>query len=128
MKKSCKYCGVVDENHICPHRKDSRQKEPTQIRRFRNSKVWVSKSIEIRERDKYLCQVCLTDKYDTVMTLNFKKLEVHHIAPLSQDYNKRLDNDNLITLCSYHHHLADNGYIPAEELSEIVKANNKAKK
>ena len=128
MLKTCKYCGrVVDEDHKCSL-KPERKKEDTKLRMFRNSKGWVSKSIEIRERDKYLCQVCLMDKYDSIMTFNFKKLEVHHIIPLATDFDKRLDNDNLITLCSYHHHLADKGHIPAEELSEIVKAKDKAKK
>jgi hypothetical protein len=45
---------------------------------------------------------------------------VHHIIPLAEDYNKRLDNDNLITLCNYHHKLAEDNQIPREELQEII--------
>ena len=121
MLRSCKYCGrIVDENHKCPM-KPKRKEEDSNIRRFRNSKSWTKKSEEIRERDRHLCQVCLLNKYDTMMTFNFKKLEVHHIIPLSKDFNKRLDNDNLITLCSYHHHMAEKGEIPVKELMGIVK-------
>ena len=101
--------------------KPKRKEEDSNIRRFRNSKSWTKKSEEIRERDRHLCQVCLLNKYDTMMTFNFKKLEVHHIIPLSKDFNKRLDNDNLITLCSYHHHMAEKGEIPVKELMGIVK-------
>lgn len=121
MKRTCKYCGIVDENHICPHRKEYKKKEFTQARKFRNSKSWQTKSQEIRQRDRHLCRICMIDKYNTVNQLNYKKLEVHHIISLEQDYSKRLDNDNLITLCSYHHHMAEAGDIPAEELQRLAK-------
>ena len=45
---------------------------------------------------------------------------MHHIIPLEEDYNKRLDSDNLITLCRYHHELAEKGEISREELQEII--------
>ena len=52
--------------------------------------------------------------------LNYKAVEVHHIVPIEEDFNRRLDNDNLISLCSYHHHMADKGQIPREVLQNIV--------
>ena len=123
MYKTCKYCGkVVDENHQCPNKREYRKKEEsTRARRFRNSKAWMRKSIEIRERDRYLCCVCMSGKYDTIQTLNYKNLEVHHIIPIEADYDKRLDNDNLITLCQWHHKMAEAGKIPVEELQELVR-------
>ena len=45
---------------------------------------------------------------------------MHHIISLEEDYNKRLDSDNLITLCRYHHELAEKGEISREELQEII--------
>lgn len=123
MKRSCKYCGkIVDENHICPSKRDYRKKEEsTRARRFRNSKSWMRKSIEIRERDRYLCRVCMSNKYDTIQTLNYKNLEVHHIIPIEADFDKRLDNDNLITLCQWHHKMAEANKIPREELLKLVE-------
>lgn len=122
MYKTCSRCmKVVPEEHICPYKKDRRIKESSQIRRFRNSKGWINKSIEIRERDRYLCQVCINNLYYTINTYNYNKLSVHHIISLEKDFTKRLDNDNLITLCDYHHKLAEKGEIPVKELQELIK-------
>lgn len=120
MLKTCSRCGIVPEDHICPYKhyrnKDSSEKADS----FRKSKQWTNKSLEIRERDRYLCQICLRKLYNTIRQYNYDKLEVHHIVSLNEDYNLRLDNDNLITLCCYHHKLADRGLIPRELLSKIV--------
>ena len=45
---------------------------------------------------------------------------MHHIIPIEENYDKRLDENNLITLCRYHHEMAESGEIPREELQEIV--------
>ena len=117
---TCKYCGIVPRGHICPYRRSRQKSGDRQIDRFRKTKQWTEKSIEIRQRDRYLCRVCEANLYHTVNQLNWKNLEVHHIVPLCEDYNKRLDNDNLITLCKYHHTMADSGEIPREELFKLV--------
>lgn len=77
--------------------------------------LWTRKSIEIRERDKYLCQVCLREG-----VYNFEGLQVHHAVPLEQDYDKRLDNDTLITLCAYHHEMAERKEISKEVIMGII--------
>ena len=79
------------------------------------------KSIEVKQRDRFLCQICLRNLYDTIDWLNFKTVEVHHIVSINEDYNKRLDVENLVTLCSYHHKMADKGEIPKQVLLDIVK-------
>ena len=66
-------------------------------------------------RDKYLCQVCLKNNIYT-----YNNLQIHHIIPINIDYSKRLDSDNLITLCTYHHHQAEKGLITREQLLEII--------
>ena len=80
------------------------------------------KSIEVKQRDRFLCQICLRNLYNTISWLNYKTVEVHHIVEIKEDYNKRLDVDNLITLCSYHHKMADKGEIPKQVLMDIVKS------
>ena len=117
---TCSRCGIVKRGHICPYKAHRKKERDTQADKFRKSKRWTNKSIEIRQRDKYLCVVCMANRYNTIRQYNFDKLEVHHITPLHEDYNKRLDNDNLITLCKYHHNLAENGDIPREELQELI--------
>ena len=117
---TCSRCGIVKRGHICPHRIYKKRNRDTQADKFRGSKAWTNKSIEIRQRDKYLCVVCMANLYNTINQFNYDKLEVHHITPINEDYNKRLDNDNLITLCVYHHRLADSGQIPREELQNLI--------
>ena len=120
MRKTCKYCGIVEEDHICPYRKSRKKTGDRQSDKFRKSKAWTNKSIEIRQRDRYLCKVCEANLYNTIRQFNYDKLEVHHIIPINEDYNKRLDNDNLITLCCYHHKMADKGEISREELQNLL--------
>jgi predicted restriction endonuclease len=47
-------------------------------------------------------------------------LEVHHAVPLETDYDKRLDDDNLITLCERHHEMAERGDIPLDVIRRII--------
>nr|WP_237068746.1 HNH endonuclease [Lysinibacillus sphaericus] len=54
------------------------------------------------------------------MQYNFTDLEVHHIEPIANAWDKRLEDDNLISLCRYHHELAEKGTIPAKELKNII--------
>lgn len=69
----------------------------------------------LKERDSYLCQVCKdNDRY------NYDDLEVHHIVPLEEDCNLRLDDDNLITLCVAHHKQADRGEISEEYVKGLI--------
>ena len=121
MLKTCKICGVVEEGHRCPYRKNRTKTKDRQSDKFRNTAIWQRKRDEIKQKSKYLCEVCLDGKHHTLNTINYKNLEVHHIVPLGEDYSKRLDNDNLICLCSFHHKMAENGIITKEELMEIVK-------
>ena len=68
-------------------------------------------------------EMCIRDRYNTNYRYTYKELEVHHIIPIEEDYSKRLDDTNLITLCRYHHELAEKKEIPGEELLEIVAGN-----
>jgi len=49
----------------------------------------------VMARDKYCCQKCGC-KWDLV---------VHHIIPVSEDWNMALEKDNLVTLCVDCHNL-----------------------
>ncbi len=118
MLKTCSVCGKIhDFNKVCRRQKPKKKSEAN---KFRKTNRWTEKSRSIRQRDKYLCQVCLSGKYDTNYRYTYKELEVHHIVPLEEDYSKRLDSNNLITLCRYHHEMAEKGQIPREELQEMV--------
>ena len=57
----------------------------------------------------------------------FQKLEVHHIIPISKDWNKRLKNGNLITLCTQCHYMADHEEISISELLSMVDKGHENK-
>lgn len=119
MLKGCSHCGGRHQRgQVCP-KKPATTKKITYIDKFRRGRQWRHKSIEIRERDKYLCQVCLREKYNTRLKYNFKGIEVHHIISIKDDWRRRLDNNNLISLCRYHHEMAEKGDIPQVELFEM---------
>lgn len=50
----------------------------------------------------------------------FRGLSVHHIVPIEEDYSLRLDNDNLITLCSLCHSIAETGGIERRYLRSLA--------
>lgn len=127
MLKSCSRCGKIHEfNKTCY--KNRQVRGLTNADKFRKTNKWHQKSRDIRERDKHLCRCCLANIYDTNKIFNFNKLEVHHIVPLEEDYGKRLDDDNLITLCCFHHKLADKGLISRSILKELTDENCDLKK
>lgn len=119
MKKSCSFCGKIHEkNEICT--KKPVFKRGDREDRFRWTQAWKDKREYIKQRDRYLCIACLNSMYGTVRRLNSDELSVHHIRPLRTNFELRLDDDNLITLCSVHHELAEKGAIKAEELIKLI--------
>jgi 5-methylcytosine-specific restriction endonuclease McrA len=126
MMKACKYCGRVhDYNTVCPKKPQRKYYGGTrtdEVGAFRRSGLWRKKSLDIRERDFNSCRVCAMGKYGTYSGRQYHNtgLSVHHIVPLSEDFDLRLDDDNLITLCSWHHDMAENGTIPREELKLLA--------
>ncbi len=76
--------------------------------KFRSTAEWQKKVAEVRRRDAGLCKLCLYEG-----RINGRDLSIHHIEPIRQNPDRKLDNDNLITLCREHHQLveSDPGYI-----------------
>ena len=121
MLRSCKYCGRIhDSKYQCSSR-PVRRKIRTKQNSFRSTEAWKRKSLEIRERDKYLCQICMRKLYGTTQQYNNREIEVHHIVPIAEDWDGRHDNDNLISLCGRHHEMAEAGKISQAELKEIAR-------
>lgn len=115
MKRYCSRCHRMHDINIkCTPERISKPKE-TEARSFRGTSRWTRKSLEIRERDKFLCVYCLSKG-----RLTYERLSVHHIVPLSEDIDKGFDDNNLITLCEEHHKLADRGEISREELIRLI--------
>ena len=116
MLKACSRCGKIHKPGECTAGIKYTQKiRDSEADRFRNRKIWRRKADEIHERDGHCCRVCLS-----AGVINSTDLSVHHIVPLKVDYDRKLDNDNLITLCRYHHEAAEHGRISRQELATMT--------
>ena len=121
MKKACKYCGKVHDKGYKCSRMPVKIKRTTEFDRFRSSSVWQNKRYHIKKRDNFCCRICFLNIFE--QKIDDFYTEVHHIIPLSEDYSKRLDDDNLITLCRRHHEEAENGLISRAELYKSIRPN-----
>ena len=123
MMVSCKYCGRMHSpGTVCP-KKPVRKNYggTTRVRVWRSGVEWKKTREMIVDRDYHHCRVCETGEYGQFFgKYNSENLEVHHIVPLVEDWEKRTDEDNLITLCSYHHEMAERGDIPRHWLEELA--------
>lgn len=117
MLKSCSYCQCIHDSKVKCRKKVEKNKKTTDKDKFRSTSAWQKKREEIKERDMFLCRICLKNK-----KINSKNLQVHHIVSLEEDYSKRLDNENLITVCPRCHELAENGYYSKLFLQNLIKA------
>lgn len=115
LKKTCPRCGaLIDFNKIycdaCQKEVDELQKKQDrkynaevrfvrdkQYHEFYNSPEWQQVRNAAIARDHALCQDCLKQHiikpYDVV----------HHIVPIKDNWNKRLELDNLVCLCESCH-------------------------
>ena len=120
MLKSCAYCGRIHDSKYDCGKKPKKYKHKSKQEKFRWTKAWQNKRKEIRERDSGVCQVCIRGIYNPYKQYEYNDISIHHAIPIQQDYDKRLDNDNLITLCEMHHKMAEDGKIPYDEIKEII--------
>lgn len=72
---------------------------------FYQSSAWRKKRVLILKRDHHMCVECrreLEAGKEATGTIN-QRLIIDHIIDLKKDWSKRLDSDNLQTLCIVHH-------------------------
>ena len=102
-----------------PHKYDykaPKEYKQTEERKLRATYDWTQKAKQIKEDSQFLCAVC-RDQGE----ITYSNLEVHHITKLKDDPDGLLDDDNLICLCAYHHHLADRGKLTKTYLLKLAK-------
>lgn len=122
MLKSCKYCGRIhDSRYICPKKPKPKKHRNSKAAVFRKTYAWQKKRDQIVRRDFHLCRVCNEGSYEVfdVPGLDLE-LQVHHIEPLEERFDLRLDDGNLLTCCSRHHQLAEDGDIPRDYLHDLA--------
>ena len=109
---SCARCGRIHPWGQCPIPKPVyRGGKRTEARRFRSSARWQRKVEQIQQRDMHMCKMCLADGI-----LNMRDLAVHHIVPITQSDELKLEDSNLITLCRRHHDMVEGN----EEYSDLL--------
>lgn len=125
MLKSCRYCGRIhDKKYDCGKRPIQNHIRNSAADRFRYTSAWQQKREQIKARDNYLCQICIRNLYNTKKLLNSENISVHHAEKIEQNYEKRLDNDNLLTVCEQHHKMCDNLEIPLSAVKRIISEQN----
>ena len=116
MLKACKYCGRVHDNSFDCGRKPKRTRyKRSDAEQPRYSAAMNNKSRQIKERQAYLCPLCVR-----AGDLRVKRMETHHIQKLRLHPELMLEDGNLIALCEVHHELADRGEISEDLLRELA--------
>ena len=96
-----KYCKKCAEEYKQDKRKDyieyNNTKRDKKSSKFYSSREWKLVRDIVRERDNNLCRVCLSNKMVKGADM------VHHIEELQDNYNRRVDTSNLVSLCSTCH-------------------------
>ncbi|KEH91576.1 HNH endonuclease (plasmid) [Clostridium botulinum C/D str. BKT12695] len=119
-------CGnIIKQGTKCPKcsKKYDNLVRDKKSRNFYHSRSWIITRNRIKNRDNGLCLVCLKSKTITPMDT------VHHIEELSNTWSKRLDSNNLISVCNSCHNSIHAKYKKSKidklemqrELKEIIK-------
>lgn len=122
LKRTCNICGRVHKfGEMCPkakqrHREYDEFKRDTTAAGFYKSRAWVKMAIMIKERDHGL------DQYELLTNKKIVKGEmVHHIIPLEDSPDRRLDPGNLIYVSRKSHRLIHDTYAKGEKEKEMLQ-------
>ncbi|SFE88241.1 HNH endonuclease [Peptostreptococcus sp. D1] len=104
LGKECDRCGYNRHSHYDIHIRDKKLKQ------FYKSKEWTKLSHYIRQRYNHI-DVYQLYKYNRIVLSEM----VHHIIPIKDDWDRRLDPDNLIPLSSSSHNEIERIYSNNEQ-------------
>ena len=89
-----RYCTKHQEEYYTRY---NRERTDTQYTAFYKTPEWEAVRALALARDGYHCVMCRRKGILTIATM------VHHIIPVKKDWSKRLDLDNLVSLCESCH-------------------------
>ncbi|MDU1413452.1 MAG: HNH endonuclease [Clostridium sp.] len=116
-KKMCDECtlkyGTMERER---YRRYKEKRKDSVEQSFYNSTPWLKKRDMIKDRDNNLCLICFL-KYKLFISCDC----VHHITELKEDWEQRLDEDNLICLCAKCHKEVHKLYIKSLKDKEECK-------
>ncbi len=117
MKKFCSLCNknLIDIKEKCcndckdklsqRHRIYKKDRKDFLEQKFYTSKEWLKERDIIKNLDNNLCLMCLDHKELNSMNT------VHHIEELKENWSKRFEKDNLISLCESCHQKIHKNYL-----------------
>lgn len=113
MLKACSRCGGLHPYGYKCYK--GQVKKSSKALELRGSYAWEKKSLEVREKACWLCEVCRNQGLYI-----YQGLEVHHIEPIKENPDKYLENNNLVCLCADCHRKAEAGEIGRAELYKLA--------
>ena len=106
---SKKYCEVCEAKSNYRHKEYIKYRKDIREQSFYSSDPWRLKREKIKDKDNGCCLLCLNEHKSKSMDT------VHHIIELKEDWNKRFEEDNLISLCESCHQVVHNKYKTSEK-------------
>lgn len=101
---SKKYCEVCEAKVNNRHKEYKKYRKDIKEQSFYSSDPWRLKRDKIKDKDNGCCLLCLNEH-------KIKSMDtVHHIIELKEDWDKRFEEDNLISLCESCHQVVHNKY------------------
>ena len=88
-----RYC----DKHKKEYNRYNRERNDKEYVEFYKTKEWQQMRKLALARDRYQCVMCRNKGIITMADM------VHHIIPVKKDWNKRLELDNLMSLCDACH-------------------------
>lgn len=111
---SCQYCyGFHPKGNDCPKKPkiDYRQKKDNldevnkMENKFYSSSSWQKLRASVMRDCGWKCYVCSNVYPNTDVRHYSEAKEVHHVQWIRNNWDKRLDRENLVCLCTEHHNL-----------------------
>ncbi len=100
-----RYCNICKDKVSTRHSIYKKDRKDTKEQKFYSSKNWIKVRDIIKNLDNNLCLVCLDNNELNNMDT------VHHIEELKEDWSRRFDKDNLISLCESCHQKIHKKYL-----------------
>ncbi len=91
---------------------------------FFMSADWQIKRKQIKERDRYICQVCIRGLHGTINKFTGDGITVYHAESIADAPDKKLSDNNLLTICDMHKRMAISEQIPLEDIQKIIAEQN----
>lgn len=103
-ERYCCSCSMKKKKELAERERNYSGKRSYSHKKFYRSKEWQFLRTKKLSDSNYLCEECKKNGKTTMA------MEVHHIVALVDDFSKRLDYNNLLTVCVSCHNKLHNKF------------------